>query len=229
MSGGMSFAPETTRTINVDWSTASDKADQIQAQIDGIGKYIPYGVTVTLQFGDGSYTLNHELQLNDFYGGGTLRLQGNTAESGLHTNQAVTLDFHGQSSSGIVVNGCSLEVLVSNMKIIVNTSTTTTYAVRGANSSYLYVNGCYLLGTDPTYGNLAYQTAGGFQRVVDTYISNAQYGLAACYGATLLSMNNASTGTTPAIVLYACQGGTIGRAGSQPVGTQVDSTGGEIR
>ena len=231
MSGGMSFAPETTRTINVN---SAMTADQIQTAIDGISKYIPYGVTVTLQFADGTYTLNHQLTFRGFYGGGTLTIQGNPGESPndtghLHTDQAVILNFGGQVSNGLYLRACSLWVRIRNLKIMVNTNSGTAAAVYGVDATYVTLGGSYLVGTSISGGYLATQAYGGVQMVSLTYFENASTALYAA-GATILSASNASTGTPPYWALVAAEGGLIAKEdANQPAGAQKTTSGGEIR
>lgn len=69
-------------------------ADDINAKVDLLPRYIPYGKTLTIQFADGTYTLNKTLNFAHFNGPGTLLIQGNSSETtALHSNQAVVLDF----------------------------------------------------------------------------------------------------------------------------------------
>lgn len=92
-------------TVNLDASMAYA---EMQALIDDIERYISarHGdsqpSTVTVQFADGTYALGgEELRFNGFFGGGILKIQGNTGESGKHENQAVVLQ---SSSAGAVVS-----------------------------------------------------------------------------------------------------------------------------
>ena len=158
-SGTVSLAPETTRTINL---TNSMSADAIQTAIDAVGKHVPYGVTVTLQFADGTYTLSHQLTVQGFYGGGKILVPGNPAESAtLHTNQAVFLNFSAQDCNGIVAYGNSATVEIDFLKIMVKTDVKDTTAVLAWWDSDVRITGAYLLGTSTANGYLAYQRYDG--------------------------------------------------------------------
>jgi hypothetical protein len=231
-SKGVYIGPETTRTINL---TNSMSADVIQAAIDAVGKHVPYGVTVTFQFADGPpYVLNHSLSFQGFYGGGRILIRGNPAEStGLHTDQAVFLNFSGQDCDGIEAWWNSATVQIDFLKIMVKTDAVNTAAVLAYGDSYVRMSGDYVLGTSPSHGNAVKISYDGVMEVGGTYVSSTYYGQIADAGSTMFSSDNGSTGTSPSFGLYATYAGTIVKINaSQPAGTlatEGTAYGGEIR
>jgi hypothetical protein len=226
--GGMSMVPETTRTISL---ASSMTADQIQAAINSIGRHIPFGVSVTLQFADGTYLLNHALTIGGFWGGGCIEVLGSPIDAApdyLHTSQLVALDFSAQNSHGLVFEGNGVSVIVQGLKVRVKTDSTSDCAlhIRG---TYVQVESSYILGTSTTDGIAVYAVQEGEARIKSTYFSHVQVAMRADYGAFIYSGANASTDPAPTHSLYAPYGGTIAKSGSQPAGIEEATTGGEIR
>jgi len=227
-SNGVYLGPETTRTVNLSHTMS---ADQIQTAIDAVGKHVPYGASVTFQFADGTYTLNHPLTFQGFDDGGRILVLGNRAESaGLHTDQAVFLDFSGQDCDGILAYGNSATAEIDFLRIMVKSDSAGTAAVKASWDSFVEMSGDYVTGTSVSTQSFGvYMDYGGMLKVSGTYFSNIHYALTACYGSTVSSDGNGSTGTSPAYSLYAVYGGTIAKNSSQPAGPEIATAGGEIR
>jgi len=221
----------TSRTINF---TTVDTATTAQAKIDAVGRYIPYGTTITFQFADGTCTLSAELHWNGFYGGGNLYIYGNTSETNattLHTTQSVILDFDGQSCNGIVVAGCFVNVYIRNFKVMVNTSAWKV-GIKVIRCPYAIVNYNYVTGTSTAAGEGINANSGTDLVCKSNYVSNTYMGLVSDQVSMLHSNNNDDTGTSPAYGLFANYTSIIGKEGTQPAGSVANesaNTGSVIR
>lgn len=219
---------EANTTVNIDNSMS---ADDIQTLIDAQPRYIPEGVALTFQFADGTYTLSHELKFDGFIGGGKLAVYGNTTETtGLHTTQAVSLDFSGQNCHGLIFYSC-VYVDVRFLKITIKSDTGTYACVLGGYDTNMWLRYSYLLGTSASYGNAFWIImANGF--IDSTYVSTIKSGIYG-YFAHIHSRTNDDTGTLPTYGLWADYGSTITKYGTtQPTGATADeytTRGGYIR
>lgn len=220
---------ETTRVINI---TAGMTTAQIQALIDGIGKYIPYGVTVSLRFADGTYTSTSVIDVLGFYGEGVLSIDGNTSETtALHTSQAVHLD--GTSFAGNVINisFCSCRVQVRWMKI---TAQDGYKPINISSISIASIQYNYLILTGKTSTNsrhiMTYGSKGQIS-LLNNYINNGYYGVMAQGDSFVVSDNTVVTGTSPTVGLSAITFGKIYKLNTQPTFTgsaESTSLGGSI-
>ena len=229
--GQMGGLEPVNRTINfVDTMTTSE----IQAEIDAVGKYIPYGVQIIFQFADGEYTLTDSLVFAGFYGGGTLVIQGNTTETNatsLHTTQEVYLDGTSLDNHAIQVYGVKLaSVVLKNLKIGFK-SASQYLGVYCQSVDYVKVLYCYLLGSGTSQGTGAYfwSSKGDIQY---NYFSNSRNAIYSTFISEVFSYNNDDTGTMPAYGLIAENTSLIGKASTQPSGSSANeysAYGGEIR
>jgi len=215
---------ETTKSQKLTISTIvnldpSMTVSEIQVLIDAQPRYIPHGKALTFQFTDGTYVLSTGLAFDGFYGGGTVYIQGNPSERGLHTNQAVFLDFSGQDCHGINIFGCNMRYMgVRNLKIKVKTDfqyrqPVYVYTSFGARILYNY---CLGTSTMKGYGIYFNQSIG---YVGECYVENMRRGITA-YNSRVSSYKNDDVGTMPLQALVAMVGSTIGKASSkQPSGS----------
>ena len=178
-------------TINLDNSMS---ASTIQGLIDQVPKNMS-GHMLTYQFADGTYTLAANLEFADF-SNGRVFIYGNTGESGLHTNQAVYLDFNTANAEGIVTARIGGPAFTKNLKIRVNSGSYNVRCISQNDSLKCFVDGCYLLGTG-TGNGMGVQHRYELSDVRNTYVSNLKYGLDCLYG-RLYSAGNDDTGTPPA-------------------------------
>lgn len=217
----------TTRTINFDNSmTAADINNIIQA----VDHFIPPGQELIFQFADGTYTFGDSLEWNGFYGGGELNVFGNTGESGLHTNQAVVLDFDGQQCDGIRFVKNNLKILVDNLRIDVDPSGDHK-GIYAESCKYIKPEGCYVNASSTSAGDCIYMHDGTISGVVKCYVSGAESGITSSLGSTIVSNDNDDTGTQPVYGLDAV-GALIYTVNTQPTGStsnQRTASGGEIR
>ena len=220
--------PETSRTINF---TSSQTAAQIQADIDAVGKYIPKGVIIIFQFGNGTYSLDSSLTFSFFYGGGQIFIYGDTSQTdGLHTNHNVHLDFSGGASVvalWAVHNRVSL-ISVSHLKITANANIICLQCQREGNYRVWYN---YFISNSKTGSfGLAAQD-GSTVWSTDNYFNNHNIAILSTQNAILYSDTNDDTGTQPNTGLNAQSGGKIGKSSTQPSGSSTNestSTGGKI-
>jgi hypothetical protein len=214
-----------SRTISL---TTNDTETTIQAALDGIGRYIPFGVSVTVQFPEAAktYALSSGLSLGGFYGGGQININGHANASGLRTNQNTHLD-----GSAIVASGSTLVIYNSTVVVRINDLKVTCpnnvagYGIRVQSCmAQSWVDGCYVLqGTKNAnmYGVIG--TFAPYVQVSDNYFENMGHGVSS-WGSRVYSINNDDNGTAPTYGLSAGLAGTIGKLGTQPAG----STAGEL-
>lgn len=217
---------QSTTTVNI--STA-DTTAQIQAKIDALDKYIPYGQAVTLQFADGTYTLSQSISISGFYGGGQLLVYGNTGETNsgtLHTTQAVVLDGASLTAYPLTFNSNTVAYTrMRNFKIKSNSN------YSGGYYHGLYLARCagvfvlqysYIEGNGKSTGNgdgVEVDACSCLAYIDNNYFSNLRYGIGVwIIGGAVFSQTNDDTGTAPNYGL-ACYSGRIYKNSTQPAGT----------
>jgi hypothetical protein len=220
---------ESTRAINI---TAGMTTAQIQAEIDAIGKYIPYGVTVYLRFADGTYTATATLDILGFYGEGTLSIDGNITETtALHTNQAVHINGTSYAGSIININTCSAKVQVRFMKL---TAQDGYKSINISSAGIVAVQYNYLILTGKTSTNSRHVMIAGAKcqcTLTNNYINNGYYGITVQGSSFVTSDNTVVTGTSPSIGLACITFGKIYKLNTQPTSTAASestSLGGQI-
>jgi hypothetical protein len=226
------LVPNVSYTVHLD---ASMSTATIQSILNHIPRYIPYGITLTVQFNDGTYTLTAPLTITGFFGGGQLNIQGNISEANataLHTTQSVFLDFSGQSPcNGLYISGNSvLNIFVKNFKIAVSSANDNNGILAIDNSCQLTIDYNYIYGTAITEGRgISFVRNSGW--AVNNYVSTLLYGITAVQ-AFVASRTNDDTGTSPAYGLYATRAAVIGKDSTQPTGStsdEITDSGGVIR
>jgi len=218
-----------TRTINVDngMSTA-----EIQAEIDNLGRNILAGVTVTVQFADGTYTLTDALNITGFYGGGILEMKGNAADNTLSTTKAVYLDFGGQVCEGFNLFANTVAAInVNFFKIRVNTGSSNMFGIKSSRvSGFLIANANYFLGTGTAYGYGTYVSVGK-GLIINCYFYNIKIGVGSVYVGDVRSQNNDDVAAIPPAYGLHADGGLIFKKGTQPAGSvanELKTNGGQI-
>lgn len=222
----------TTRTVNF---TSTMTAAEINALIAAVPKYVPYGQTLTFQFGDGTYTLTAPLYFNGFNGAGSVYIYGNTTEAGattLHTTQQVILDFSATSCHGVYLSNTRCYTIIRNLKIITKSEVATQYGLYIELCPYVLVYYNYVLGTGYAAGYAGCcitVTAGAYARILYNYVSANTYGITVS-NANAQSDRNESTGASLLYGLYA-YGSLILKYGTQPAGSTANeliARGGQI-
>jgi hypothetical protein len=113
-----------TLTLNNSMSTS-----EMQARISQIPRYL--NANLTIQFSDGTYTPEdgRTLHFSGFCGNGTVTIQGNPSESGLHTNQAVIFTLGvTHATTCLQLSACSCPVIVKNIRFNRSAATLLYYA-----------------------------------------------------------------------------------------------------
>ena len=221
-----------SRTINLDNSMS---ATEIQTLINGIGKYIPHPVTITLQFADGVYSLDQKLWFIGFYGGGGIRIWGNRNEAShdvLHSTQQVYLDHGNHNGACIHLEAAETWFDIYNIKARTKTDSSDAdrvIQIDAVLNAELRYN--YFLGTGTSQGHCIHVFKNAAIGACWNYVSNAKYGIS-CINSRFFSDTNDDTGTSPRYGLAARNAGIIGKLGSQPAGSSINeviSGGGIIR
>ncbi len=225
-------APSAASTQMVNLNSSMTTA-QIQALIDAVPAYIPYGVSVTFQFADGTYTLDAPLYFRGFYGGGSIYIQGNPSDASASETKAVTLDFSGTGTNGVYALNTSVILYTRYLRIKVS-SAGGYGAIRSAGCpGRIRVHYCSLMGTATTNGYGVICSATPMVDVIGCFVAGVLYGFHSAYGGFFLSENNdAPTGNKPGYGLAASRGGVIAKSGTQPSGATADeitNSGGVIR
>lgn len=212
-------AEATSRTINF---TTADTTAQIQAKIDAVKKYIPTDVSITFQFADGTYTLTDQIDFTGFYGGGYIRIYGNTADTGLTTAQAVYLNGSSCGNDVIQVANCKCYCNIQSLKIQMDPTTSMNSGVRTINSAYVSIKYCYFFGAGTSNNYGVYIRDGAyFVFVYQCYASNCKYGVIFDYASGGHVRNCDDTGTMPLYGLYVMKGAHVGHDVSS---TQIDGS-----
>jgi len=213
--GGAEYS---SRTINFN---SSMTASQIQALIDGVGKYLHDGVIITFQFADGTYSLEDTLTFAGFWGGGEIFIYGNSSDNTLSTTKNVNLNFSatGTGQIGLSIRGCRLPKIWVHFLKIEATATTGMDLIK-CHGVYgdINIRYCYLKNRAGSTRFNAYFWAVPGGRVLDTYFTEGERGICASGGSNILSYNNPSTGTNPDYGLYS-DSSIIYKDGTQPTGS----------
>jgi len=229
IAGGSGGGLEQNTTIDLN---SSMTVAEINALIDAQPKDLN-GHILTLQFADGTYTIDTRLKISGFYGEGQVIINGNIGESAstLHTNQAVVFDCGNTLSTPVYISQNSTIVIVRNIKFS-NPTTTWKMTFFYSGSLKVVVNGCYFVNDGAASSNGA-AIWGDFSKVTveKCYFSGYDTGIGAERNAELTSVNNASTGTNPRYGLKTYYGVII-TSGTQPSGWTANESaneGGVIR
>jgi len=211
--------PERSTTVNFN---SSMSAGTINSMINDLNHYIPSSHNLTLQFADGTYTLNDDIFINDFYGGGILRIYGNTSETNattLHTTQSVHLNFTSSGNHGLYIFGNTIpHIDVFNLKITTDDGLSSLIIQRGAHARVFY-NYFVSNGKTSTNTRSLYVIDETSVEAKHNYINGSYYGFEARNGAHIYSNTNDDTGTQPTYGLRAVGACTIGKNSTQPAGS----------
>jgi hypothetical protein len=215
----------TDRTINI---LSSYSRTDIQNLIDNQPKHLK--AILTFQFADATYSMSDKLDFKGFFGNGKLVINGNALEDGsLHTNQSVHLNFSTTNCNGFNLKDVSCECILQNIKVTINTDTTSNIGVYCIRSNP-QIKGCYFVGSDTANGIGIYAET-SMASITNNYITKFYYGIRSSIGTTF-SENNSYSTTRPVYGLFAENASTIGKSSTQPEGSTSNETsvrGGTIR
>ena len=228
LQGGSSYLVEgqlgSDATIILDPSMTRN---EIQDSINMIPRNLG-GHSLTFQFSDGTYNLDHTLYFLNFYGG-PIYVKGNVGESGLHTNQAVILNFTNVGDfTGIYVRGITSSIEFSNLRINTPSISRGIQAVE----SNISVQFCYFVGQSGV-GSALYFVYSNGRYISQNYINGYQDGMFVSSLSNVYSSTNDDINNTPTRYgLFVRGGSTLGKFSTQPSGATANEfteAGGEIR
>ena len=203
----------TTHTVNF---TSGMSAATIQALIDAVPRYIPSGVIVTFQFGDGTYSsLGSGISFDGSYGGGIVNIFGNRADGDiLYNSQSVHLDFTGDATNGISLTNINCSVEVRNLKITIDDGFIGLLALK---CLYTDARFCYYVNVAKTNANsagvkLAFCPSAFIRQ---SYFSGGHSGIVATQQTCATSHTNDDIGTLPNYVLNSSNTAVIGKVNTQ--------------
>ena len=183
-----------SRTLGI---TLDDTLASAQAKIDSIGRLIPYGVTITVQFDNGAFSYAGNLDFAGFYGMGTLKVCSKGTTFVKHLTQPATLTI---TSGYLRFINVHCDVFLQNMHII---GGVTLDGIRLA-----FIRYCYFDGAAST---ILTASRGGYALLSENYMTNTGIlaSVIAEYGARVDLATSEGTGTAPTIGALARYGGVI--------------------
>jgi len=217
-----------TQTVNF---TSTDTAAEIQALIDSIPSYIPSGITVTFQFGNGTYSSLESSLSFDFFGGGTIRIQGNLGETDAsvkHVTQDVILDYTAEALTAIICKGSTV-FEVYNIRVD-NAAAQRCFQFGKVASFLLYY--CSMKNASTASGGKGAYVINSHGVVRGCYFTSGQYAIEASNVSHVFSNDNDDITTSPTYGLRSSGAATIGKNSTQPTGATADeseASGGVIR
>lgn len=205
-------------TINL---TNSMSTETMQALVDQVPRCLH--ANLTIQFADGTYVPSDgkALIIGGFSGPGTLTIQGNAGESGLHSNQAVifTLGLTHQTHC-FYLKACSCPIVVKNMRFNRSNPTLTYYtAVYAQICGNVSVTGCCFQGQNQ-YCRAVFCTW-SCVKVSNCYCGNHEAFTFGYYCSNVLGWDNKelASDNKPAYAYAAQTASTIGYYGTIPLYT----------
>ena len=128
------------KTVNLDSSMdATEIQDSINAQPKNLNGY-----ALTFQFADGTYNMGSTSLSWLGFIGGTVLIKGNVGESGLHTNQAVIINYNLSSAINCFSFARTFLINISNIRINVTTNTYVGSTISVSFPTKTIIQGCYL-------------------------------------------------------------------------------------
>lgn len=205
---------------------ATETATEIQAKIDAVPKNLN-GKTVTFQFADGTYSLDAQLTITNFFGG-RLIFQGNSAENFLsrHTNQAAILVMTDESTSSLkrifhIING-SAEIFIRNLRFNHPNSGVPAITVYNASSR---IQGCFFASNSPGTSRGVSSEHHASVQMNYCVIGAHLYGAYSIVSGVLIVENSSSeTDAWPQYALAALRCGTTFNATTNTLNGVIDET-----
>lgn len=222
-SGRFEQAPNATMETYSRTIMLTGTATEVQALIDGAGKYIPTGVTLAFQFSDGTHNFDEPLNFEGFYGGGLVYIRSSDTSTSVYRTQAATLDFSGLGSFyPIRFSNVSCEIRVFNLRFILDGSVTYgSLLFSGCLNAQAFYNS--ITGDGGTSGYGMSGQAGSVVYARQNIIDNQDRAFQVVLGGTLILRDNA--GTNNATGYYTGGGSILHYSGTGLVGT-TNSAGG---
>ena len=175
---------------------------------------LPQVINHTVNINIASGTYNETVNINGFFGQGSINVNGGT------TNVNAVNYIVNQ----LLIKNCTCNVTIKG----VTANTTSSFGFGLYNNVYVSLVSCVCTASTAVQPGI-HGAKGGTVCIATCIISNRANGIQALNGTIIISDSNSGTGNATGI--FAASGGTITKAGTQPTGTTAESTsyGGAIR
>jgi hypothetical protein len=216
-------APQGSVTFYYDSGTFTDT--QFQSDIDSLGKYIPYGNTVRFVFSNGTYTIDQQITLNGFYGGGTLEVEAQNGVTGPTTSQNVIFTL--SNTGNFYFRDSRVRFWFQDIECTFNNNSAV--LINACSSMWIY--DCYF-NNSTTDGAAVQIYSTPYCSLARNYFTGSNTAIKSQNMSLVESNENDDTGTQPLYGLGAYSGSTIGKSSTQPTGStasEYTTSGGEIR
>ncbi|AGW12848.1 hypothetical protein [Megalodesulfovibrio gigas] len=203
---------------------ASMSAAQIQATVDAQPKNLN-GYSLTFQLENGLYPMASKLSFLGFYAG-SLRLQGNPANTSLAADKLAALQFAALGSEGILMGYGGAEYVVRYLKIIMGDANNAVYFLNLLCAHFVAMSTVI----PGTAGAGVQASAAAAVNVSNSYFAGGGYGIASLNCSSMMSLGNASDPANLPQYGLRVAAGNIYKGGAQPAGVWAESvnTGGQI-
>jgi len=198
---------------------SSMSVTEINKKIEGLGRYIPYGVTVTFQFANGTYTIDDAINITGFIGGGTIHVLGNGADNTRQLAKSVVLQASGDTPSAILyarnnMVDMYIKYIRFNRYSLTQVWRHSIITLRNA-SCFLDVFCCSFDHSDNLYGKTVFVGGPSYCYVEESFFRYGQAAISAQHNAYIYVSNSESDASNkPAYGLDASYFGQIIDAGS---------------
>ena len=191
-------------TLNL---TSGMSVATMQGLIDDLPENLN-GREITIQFGDGTYTMTAAFNVRYFYGG-IINLWGNMGDTLKSTTKSVHLNATGYTDAlTFSYNRAYCEM--QNLKVTADTTSAHNYAIYASANDFLHFVGNYVLGTSASYGYGLDVLYTGTCDILSSYFSNIRMAIQIEYATTAYATDNDDTGTMPEYGAYITRGGVLG-------------------
>lgn len=196
----------------------------IQRAIDSVGKYIPGGTKIFLEFEAGTFTLDGPIRFQGFFGGGVIFIRGSDLPGGTHATQSTVLNSFGAGGPANVISieGSDVRVEIDNIRVQLLDGPGQHYGVVASHSKYLSLTSCSFSvnGTTESRGLGFLQTAGVVDRCA---FEGGQFAIVAATSVVSVSGSSADANNLPGIGIRADNAAFVGTNGNAPLGSQANS------
>ncbi|AGW13805.1 hypothetical protein [Megalodesulfovibrio gigas] len=206
------IARRLTGNVTVDLNPSMPAA-QMQALIDAQYKDLN-GYALTFQLANGLYSMAAKLSFIGFYAG-SLRLQGNPAETGLTADKLAALQFAALGSEGILMSGGGAEYVVRYLKIIMGDANNAVYLLNSTRAHMVAAS----IAIPGSTGSGVQVNAVASVNVSNSYFAGGGYGITSLSGSNVMSINNASDPANLPLYGLRASSAIIYKNGTQPAGS----------
>jgi len=191
---------------------------EINKRIERLGKYIPHDVTVTLQFADGTYTVDEALNIIGFEGGGKIEIFGNASDNTRQLSKNVVFQVSGDTPNYILhilsnVVGIYVKYIRFNRYSLTNPWRYASF-FSWMCAGYGWVEYCSFDFSDANHGRAVFVAGPSFFHVVQCYFRYAVVAVSAYHNAYITVSDSESDSSKPYHGLEANVFGKIRDTGS---------------